>query len=221
MLKETAGACLRTAKRVSCFPSQAVVPWDVQTVEQKRGAQIFMVVFERLENAPKNNVAHRAGMSNSLACPRRSDVSGAWWLKWQHGTNILKQSHYDLNRSQVHHVMQLVGSRSGLWCQMLGLEAKAVKWKYCAFPPPGPLGGVKNLRVTDPTMTSLNVKWDPADGAVRQYKIFFVPTAGGPEEMVRGRHIQYSTYTNETFLSTTHLIEITVADPIYWYLILN
>ncbi|XP_071397697.1 collagen alpha-1(XII) chain-like, partial [Centroberyx affinis] len=46
-----------------------------------------------------------------------------------------------------------------------------------------PLGGVKNLRVTDPTMTSLSVNWDPADGAVRQYKIFFVPVAGGPEEM--------------------------------------
>ncbi|XP_031437444.1 collagen alpha-1(XII) chain isoform X2 [Clupea harengus] len=45
-----------------------------------------------------------------------------------------------------------------------------------------PLGGVKNLQVTDPTMTSLNVKWDPADGAVRQYKIFFVPTAGGTED---------------------------------------
>uniref|UniRef100_A0A672NTY1 Collagen type XII alpha 1 chain n=1 Tax=Sinocyclocheilus grahami TaxID=75366 RepID=A0A672NTY1_SINGR len=45
------------------------------------------------------------------------------------------------------------------------------------------LGGVKNLMVTDPTMTSLNVKWDPADGAVRQYKIFFVPAAGGTEAM--------------------------------------
>uniref|UniRef100_A0A8C1JIG0 Collagen alpha-1(XII) chain n=1 Tax=Cyprinus carpio TaxID=7962 RepID=A0A8C1JIG0_CYPCA len=45
------------------------------------------------------------------------------------------------------------------------------------------LGGVKNLRVTDPTMTSLNVKWDPADGAVRQYKVFFVPAAGGTEAM--------------------------------------
>ncbi|XP_059354175.1 collagen alpha-1(XII) chain-like isoform X2 [Carassius carassius] len=45
------------------------------------------------------------------------------------------------------------------------------------------LGGVKNLRVTDPTMTSLNVKWDPADGAVRQYKVFFVPAAGGSEAM--------------------------------------
>lgn len=49
----------------------------------------------------------------------------------------------------------------------------------------GPLGGVKNLRVTDPTMTSLTVNWDPADGAVRLYKVFFVPTAGGLEEMVR------------------------------------
>uniref|UniRef100_A0A672SC99 Collagen alpha-1(XII) chain n=1 Tax=Sinocyclocheilus grahami TaxID=75366 RepID=A0A672SC99_SINGR len=46
------------------------------------------------------------------------------------------------------------------------------------------LGGVKNLSVTDPTMTSLNVKWDPADGAVRQYKVFFVPAAGGTELMV-------------------------------------
>lgn len=52
---------------------------------------------------------------------------------------------------------------------------------YCS----GPLGGVKNLRVTDPTMTSLTVNWDPADGAVRLYKVFFVPITGGLEEMVR------------------------------------
>ncbi|XP_047243771.1 collagen alpha-1(XII) chain isoform X2 [Girardinichthys multiradiatus] len=46
-----------------------------------------------------------------------------------------------------------------------------------------PLGGVKNLKVTDPTMTSLNVNWDPADGAVRLYKVFYVPSSGGREEM--------------------------------------
>lgn len=51
--------------------------------------------------------------------------------------------------------------------------------------PLGPLGGVKNLRVTDPTMTSLNVNWDAADGAVRLYKVFYVPAAGGLEELVR------------------------------------
>lgn len=33
-------------------------------------------------------------------------------------------------------------------------------------------------------MTSLSVKWDPADGVVRQYKIFYVPAAGGTEDMV-------------------------------------
>lgn len=49
----------------------------------------------------------------------------------------------------------------------------------------GALAGVKNLRVTDPTMTSLAVNWDPADGAVRLYKVFYVSVHGGLEEMVR------------------------------------
>lgn len=48
-----------------------------------------------------------------------------------------------------------------------------------------PLGGVRNLRVTDPTTSTLNVQWEPAEGSVRQYKIFYVPTAGGREEMVK------------------------------------
>ena len=34
-------------------------------------------------------------------------------------------------------------------------------------------------------MTSLTVDWEPADGAVRLYKVFFVPATGGKEEMVR------------------------------------
>uniref|UniRef100_A0A667Y857 Collagen type XII alpha 1 chain n=1 Tax=Myripristis murdjan TaxID=586833 RepID=A0A667Y857_9TELE len=45
-----------------------------------------------------------------------------------------------------------------------------------------PLGGVRNLQVVNPTMTTLNVRWEPAE-AVRQYKIFFVPVAGGVEDM--------------------------------------
>lgn len=49
---------------------------------------------------------------------------------------------------------------------------------------PGALAGVKNLRVSDPTMTSLAVSWDQADGAVRLYKVFYVPVSGGLEEMV-------------------------------------
>lgn len=47
------------------------------------------------------------------------------------------------------------------------------------------LGGVKNLQVTDPTTSSLKVRWDPAEGNVRQYRLFYVPAAGGAEDMVR------------------------------------
>lgn len=49
----------------------------------------------------------------------------------------------------------------------------------------GPLGGVKNLQVTEPTTSSLRVRWDPAEGDVRTYNVFYVPTAGGAERAVR------------------------------------
>ncbi|XP_018587674.1 collagen alpha-1(XII) chain isoform X3 [Scleropages formosus] len=45
-----------------------------------------------------------------------------------------------------------------------------------------PLGGVRNLQVTDPTTSTLRVTWDPAEGNVRQYRIFYVPAVGGVEE---------------------------------------
>uniref|UniRef100_A0A672YMG0 Collagen type XII alpha 1 chain n=1 Tax=Sphaeramia orbicularis TaxID=375764 RepID=A0A672YMG0_9TELE len=48
------------------------------------------------------------------------------------------------------------------------------------------LGGVKNLQVTDPTTSSLKVRWEPAEGNVRQYRLFYVPAAGGAEDMVSG-----------------------------------
>lgn len=48
-----------------------------------------------------------------------------------------------------------------------------------------PLGGVKNLQVTDPTTNSLRVRWEPAEGNVRQYRLFYVPATGGAEDMVR------------------------------------
>lgn len=68
----------------------------------------------------------------------------------------------------------------------------------------GALGGVKNLRVTNPTMTSLTVDWEPADGAVRLYKVFFVPVAGGREEMVSLSHLFHlSTHINEAVMRIT------------------
>lgn len=47
-----------------------------------------------------------------------------------------------------------------------------------------PLGGVKNLQVLNPTMTTLNVRWEPAEGRVREYKVIYAPAAGGAESMV-------------------------------------
>lgn len=43
---------------------------------------------------------------------------------------------------------------------------------------------MKNVLVYDPTTSTLNVRWDHAEGNPRQYKVFYGPTAGGAEEMV-------------------------------------
>lgn len=58
-------------------------------------------------------------------------------------------------------------------------------WQYNIIFYQEPLGGVKNLQVTDPTTSSLRVRWEPAEGNVRQYRLFYVPTTGGAEDMVR------------------------------------
>ena len=50
--------------------------------------------------------------------------------------------------------------------------------------PSEPLGGVRNLQVLNPTMTTLNVRWEPAEGRVKEYKVIYVPAAGGAESMV-------------------------------------
>ena len=50
---------------------------------------------------------------------------------------------------------------------------------------PEPLGGVKDLTVSDPTTSSLKVRWEPAEGNVRHYRLFYVPDVGGAEDMVR------------------------------------
>lgn len=48
------------------------------------------------------------------------------------------------------------------------------------------MGGVKNLQVVDPTFNSLKVRWDPAVGNVRSYKVFYAADPGGETQMVGG-----------------------------------
>uniref|UniRef100_A0A8C7D060 Collagen alpha-1(XII) chain n=1 Tax=Oncorhynchus kisutch TaxID=8019 RepID=A0A8C7D060_ONCKI len=62
-----------------------------------------------------------------------------------------------------------------------------------------PLGGVRRLQVTDPTTSTLNVQWEAAEGNVRQYKIYYVPTAGGAEEVV-GWATSYQSLPNLTMI---------------------
>uniref|UniRef100_A0A3B5LC37 Collagen alpha-1(XII) chain n=1 Tax=Xiphophorus couchianus TaxID=32473 RepID=A0A3B5LC37_9TELE len=45
-----------------------------------------------------------------------------------------------------------------------------------------PRGGPRNIRVYDPTTTSLSVSWEHAEGPVMQYRITYAPTTGDPIE---------------------------------------
>lgn len=47
-----------------------------------------------------------------------------------------------------------------------------------------PLGGVKNLQVIDPTFNTLKVRWEPAVGNVRSYKVLYAAQPGGEERTV-------------------------------------
>ena len=47
------------------------------------------------------------------------------------------------------------------------------------------MGGVRSLQVLNPTMTTLNVRWEPAEGRVKEYRVVYAPAAGGPESTVR------------------------------------
>uniref|UniRef100_A0A3B5B010 Collagen alpha-1(XII) chain n=1 Tax=Stegastes partitus TaxID=144197 RepID=A0A3B5B010_9TELE len=75
-----------------------------------------------------------------------------------------------------------------------------------------PLGGVRNLRVTDPTTSTLNVQWEAAEGNVRQYRIFYVPAAGGEEEMVQVSGSTYSTVLKNLQSDTVYTATVV---PVY------
>ncbi|KAF7662981.1 hypothetical protein LDENG_00222290 [Lucifuga dentata] len=75
-----------------------------------------------------------------------------------------------------------------------------------------PLGGVRNLRVTDPTTSTLNVQWEPAEGNVRQYRIFYIPAAGGVEEMAQVSGSTYNTVLKNLQSDTIYTVTVM---PVY------
>lgn len=57
-------------------------------------------------------------------------------------------------------------------------------WQIIVYLTLVPLGGVGNLRLIDPTFTTLTATWEAADGNVQGYKVVYMPTNGGTELMV-------------------------------------
>ncbi|XP_066526013.1 collagen alpha-1(XII) chain isoform X1 [Hoplias malabaricus] len=75
-----------------------------------------------------------------------------------------------------------------------------------------PLGGVRNLRVTDPTTSTLNVHWEPAEGTVRQYRIYYQAASGGPEDMVQVSGNTFNTVLKNLQSDTVYAVTVV---PVY------
>ncbi|XP_077094714.1 collagen alpha-1(XII) chain isoform X3 [Siphateles boraxobius] len=75
-----------------------------------------------------------------------------------------------------------------------------------------PLGSVRNLQVTDPTVSSLNVRWEPAQGSVRQYRIYYQPVTGGAEDMAQVPGSTTSTVLKNLLSDTEYTVTVV---PVY------
>uniref|UniRef100_A0AAQ6AND6 Collagen alpha-1(XII) chain n=1 Tax=Amphiprion ocellaris TaxID=80972 RepID=A0AAQ6AND6_AMPOC len=86
--------------------------------------------------------------------------------------NLMPDTQYTVS------VLPVYPAREG---KRLSEDGKTCRLLWCSKP----LGFVRNLKVTDPTTSTLNVlRWDPAVGNVRSYKVFYAAQPGGEERMV-------------------------------------
>ncbi|KAL7379726.1 hypothetical protein ABVT39_004851 [Epinephelus coioides] len=95
---------------------------------------------------------------------------------------------------------------------VVGVYAKGVGGELNGIGKTKPLGGVRNLQVTDPTTSTLNVQWEAAEGNVRQYRIFYVPAAGGEEEMAQVSGSTYNTVLKNLQSDTVYTVTVV---PVY------
>uniref|UniRef100_A0A8D0AFH4 Collagen type XII alpha 1 chain n=1 Tax=Sander lucioperca TaxID=283035 RepID=A0A8D0AFH4_SANLU len=95
---------------------------------------------------------------------------------------------------------------------VVAVYAKGISMELNGLGKTKPLGGVRNLRVTDPTTSTLNVLWEAAEGNVRQYRIFYVPAAGGEEEMVQVSGSTYNTVLKNLQSDTVYTATVV---PVY------
>uniref|UniRef100_A0A8C2I8G6 Collagen, type XII, alpha 1a n=1 Tax=Cyprinus carpio TaxID=7962 RepID=A0A8C2I8G6_CYPCA len=75
-----------------------------------------------------------------------------------------------------------------------------------------PLGSVRSLQVTDPTVSTLNVRWEPAEGSVRQYRIYYQTVTGDAEDMVQVSGSSTSTVLRNLQSDTEYTVAVV---PVY------
>ncbi|XP_029900357.1 collagen alpha-1(XII) chain isoform X2 [Myripristis murdjan] len=95
---------------------------------------------------------------------------------------------------------------------VVAVYAKGVSRELKGLGKTKPLGGVRNLQVTDPTTSTLNVQWEAAEGNVRQYRIFYVPATGGAEEMEQVSGSTYKTVLRNLQSDTVYTVTVV---PVY------
>lgn len=64
------------------------------------------------------------------------------------------------------------------------------------------------MMVTNPTITTLTVTWNPADGNVQGYKVIYVPEDGGMEIVVRSSAFFFWTSAGPGNLDSSSLLVI-------------
>uniref|UniRef100_A0A668AMZ2 Collagen alpha-1(XII) chain n=1 Tax=Myripristis murdjan TaxID=586833 RepID=A0A668AMZ2_9TELE len=101
---------------------------------------------------------------------------------------------------------------------VVAVYAKGVSRELKGLGKTKPLGGVRNLQVTDPTTSTLNVQWEAAEGNVRQYRIFYVPATGGAEEMEQVSGSTYKTVLRNLQSDTVYTVTVV---PVYSTLMLT
>lgn len=69
------------------------------------------------------------------------------------------------------------------------------------FPCSVPRSGPRNMRVYDPTTSTLSVSWEHAEGPVMQYRITYAQTTGDPIE-------EYVSTQNSTVAVIKHFVQL-------------